>query len=691
MKELELFSYLAELDEKHGSPFEEGLQLTALWIRRSLIQIDRLFTIFYPFFTLHDHTHSDAIVNCLYEIALRAKLVDPLHENALSRYETFYLLAAAYLHDIGMIVSLPDDQQRGAREGKSLSEIIRRDHHERSAQVAQDKKDDFLLTHQDADIIAALCRGHRITPLDGPEYQIRYDDRNRPIRVRLLAGLLRVADELDLAHKRAPERQRLILEGSGQLDPIARKHWMKHYYVESISLSAEEQRGTPTTVRINVELLVPDEIHAQHMRQEITERIEQHLKSVSFSEHGFVLALGKINDTPRPNLSLTSSVLRKQDVRILYVDDDKMDREEVTQALKERGFVHCDAASDSASALAKLAQVINRSDRQYHQIILDLWMPNLNGVSSPRAGVDLIPAAQKLCPDAQILVYTGSSTQSKSGVDRTALQEATRLGAGIVYKEQGCAALAQAIEAILAQSYIIIVQPQPTGKEEHPMSDKSYIPCRYRVLIVDDDPLWGQECAEALTSAGMYVDWADGASQAVDKLKQRRYHAAILDKNMPDLTGRQSNRAGLDLLEYMRENYPDTSCLILTLDPTLTTYREAMELGMFDYRDKSEIGPEGIAAIVSQMFQARLVTVRSQSGFAVKADRMYFWGRSGVVIREVSIDTGEDAGVIRIDDEMWKATTRSTPGSGYGPIPVGVEVHAREIKYDAIVVMSEMY
>lgn len=679
-----LFSYLSKLEENNGIRFEESLQLSALWIRRNLIEIERLFEVFHPFFTLHDHRHSDSIANHLYEIADLASLINTLDERALSRYEIFYLLASTYLHDVGMLVCLPEDQQRANREAKSLSEIIRDHHHERSAQFVNTMKDQFLLSHTDVDIIASLCRGHRLIPLNGPEYDGRHDDRNRPIRVRLLTGLLRIADELDLAHSRAPERQRMILEAGGQIDPIARKHWMKHYYTESVWFSKEETRGAQTTIKINVDLLVPDATHAMHMRQQITQRITEHLDSVSFNNYGFRLILGDINDTPRSDFDLTNSVLYKQDVRILYVDDDAEYREEVASALNERGFIHCDTLNDSASASAKLVQVASLPEQHYHQIILDLRMPDLNGFDSPRAGIDLIPAAQKLCPDAQITIFTSSS-----GVNNENVQEARRRGVSVIFKDQGFDALAHEIESALAQSYIVIAS-NLLDEEFRTMREQQYVPPQYRVLIVDDDPDWAEEYTEALNAKSIDVDCVAGAKEASERLKNQRYHAAIIDKNMPDLNGKQSARAGIDLLEYIFNNYPDISCLILTKDPTLNTYKEASELGMFDYHGKEDKSPEEIAEVVLEMFQSRLVTVKTRSGYPLKADRMYFYGKSGTVIKKVSIEIGDLAGAVNIDNETWRATTMGTPLADV-TISEGVEVRAGKIMNGAIVVTSGMY
>ena len=154
-----------------------------------------------------------------------------------------------------------------------------------------------------------------------------------------------------------------------------------------------------------------------------------------------------------------------------------------------------------------------------------------------------------------------------------------------------------------------------------------------KVLIVDDDELWAQACGAEVEKKGLTVEYAGGADQAVQKMKATRFHAAILDKNMPDLNGIVTPRAGLDLFEYIRDNQPDITCLMLTITPSFESYREAQELGMFAYREKEE-GYREVADLMSQIFKLRLDYVFTQDGRSVQADRMYFFGKPGRVTKD---------------------------------------------------------
>jgi hypothetical protein len=211
------------------------------------------------------------------------------------------------------------------------------------------------LNDKDVDIISALCIGHRVISLQDPRFETRYDHLNRPIRVQLLAGLLRIADELDMTYTRAPSRQRMLMEVTAQFDPIARIHWMKHYYTESVSFSLEKTVGQQPSVKINIDLRGPDKTHLQQIEKQIKDRLLLHLDGLPFKEYGFTLELSRIKHKENP--ALTNSVLHKRDVRILYIDDDEMQQSEVVNALKSSGFVHCDTVENSNSASAKLIEV----------------------------------------------------------------------------------------------------------------------------------------------------------------------------------------------------------------------------------------------------------------------------------------------------------------------------------------------
>jgi len=178
------------------------------------------------FFT--DHTpegHSERVIDILNHLCddlmkIKAK--------RLNTQELFILLASAYLHDIGM--------QYGKDPKLTLIEIRDR-HHLFSEEMIlgsiEDRQDyrDLGVPEEYADEIAKVSKGHRQTDLTAKEY----DPKNKggeQIRLRLLAALLSLADELDLSYKRVI-LENLKLESVPREDRI---HWWRCYYVEGVSI-----------------------------------------------------------------------------------------------------------------------------------------------------------------------------------------------------------------------------------------------------------------------------------------------------------------------------------------------------------------------------------------------------------------------------------------------------------------------
>jgi ActR/RegA family two-component response regulator len=221
-------------------------------------------------------------------------------------------------------------------------------------------------------------------------------------------------------------------------------------------------------------------------------------------------------------------------------------------------------------------------------------------------------------------------------------------------------------------------------------TEKIYVPNPYRVLVVDDDEMWAQECMETLRNKGIEVDYASGANKAAEMLQKKRYHGGVFDKNMPDLDGKDSKRAGIDLFKYTHEKYPDMSCLLLTSESSLRTFMEAEDLGMFAYREKGEANPQSIAEMVFEMFQTRIVPVINLRRGGIQADRMYFYGKIGKVTKAVSKEVADEwAGAVEVEGEIWKATTKGMIMAVN--INAGKEVRCYGISHGAIQVGTETY
>ncbi len=181
----------------------------------------------FPEYTPHDITHSKNILKIL-DIIIPDSLKEKLDE-----YEIYFLIASAYLHDIGM--------RRDPTSSEISPDEIRAKHHLRSEEfiIGHFSKLGIEDKHQ-AEAIGRICRGHRKEDLSdedifSPELKYR---TGHTISTPLLAAFLRLSDELDLTFERIPLG---IYEISPPKNPISKEEWDKHVIVSGIDLGAEDQ------------------------------------------------------------------------------------------------------------------------------------------------------------------------------------------------------------------------------------------------------------------------------------------------------------------------------------------------------------------------------------------------------------------------------------------------------------------
>lgn len=237
-------------------------------------------------FTSHDAYHCLDIYKIISSCLLRKNTAyrDGL---GLSKRELFILNLAVLFHDIGMSNSL---------------EARRDNHSELSAEYVQKEYDDIRsmlrsqtdLTVSEVKAMKAIIKAHSNIKGDAsipkerngirlPELKKEYKDlHSKPIKALFLAGLLRLADELDVTSERLgngtleneiQEGKKKILkyEAEGNTQELQKwagfleseKHWKRLHYFESISLSVD---------KTGIELLVDDEYVEQMLDQGSTEK-----------------------------------------------------------------------------------------------------------------------------------------------------------------------------------------------------------------------------------------------------------------------------------------------------------------------------------------------------------------------------------------------------------------------------------
>ena len=99
------------------------------------------------------------------------------------------------------------------------------------------------------------------------------------------------------------------------------------------------------------------------------------------------------------------------------------------------------------------------------------------------------------------------------------------------------------------------------------------------LLIVEDDPDFRETCVRWMTRKGHTVQGAANGHEALDICERRSFDVAIIDMNMPGLTG-------LEVLDRMKVSQPETEVIILTGQGTIESAVNAMKLGACDYLTK---------------------------------------------------------------------------------------------------------
>jgi DNA-binding NtrC family response regulator len=104
-------------------------------------------------------------------------------------------------------------------------------------------------------------------------------------------------------------------------------------------------------------------------------------------------------------------------------------------------------------------------------------------------------------------------------------------------------------------------------------------PERVAILVVEDDPAFGNVLDDELRERGHTVEVAASVAAARERLHDDVYDVALLDLQLPD-------GSGLDVLREIAAEGLATEALVLTGHAEVPTALEAMRLGAYDYLSK---------------------------------------------------------------------------------------------------------
>ncbi|HVW87588.1 MAG TPA: response regulator, partial [Bryobacteraceae bacterium] len=115
------------------------------------------------------------------------------------------------------------------------------------------------------------------------------------------------------------------------------------------------------------------------------------------------------------------------------------------------------------------------------------------------------------------------------------------------------------------------------------------------ILVVDDEDHLRRVVQVQLQQQGHEVDTAPNGAQALEMLQKSAYHLVLADMRMPGMSG-------LELLQQIRKEYPETFVIILTAYGTIETAVEAMRAGAYNYITKP-VHPDELRLVVDRALE----------------------------------------------------------------------------------------
>ncbi|MBN1870061.1 MAG: sigma-54-dependent Fis family transcriptional regulator [Candidatus Omnitrophica bacterium] len=102
---------------------------------------------------------------------------------------------------------------------------------------------------------------------------------------------------------------------------------------------------------------------------------------------------------------------------------------------------------------------------------------------------------------------------------------------------------------------------------------------KYNILVVDDEPLIRESLYEILRIEGYHVQMAPGAPEALKLMSHNKFDVVVTDYKL-------SKMSGMELLEAVKKDSPETEVVMITGYGSIETAVEAMKKGARDYITK---------------------------------------------------------------------------------------------------------
>ena len=118
---------------------------------------------------------------------------------------------------------------------------------------------------------------------------------------------------------------------------------------------------------------------------------------------------------------------------------------------------------------------------------------------------------------------------------------------------------------------------------------------KMNIMIVDDEKIVRESLFHWFTKIGHTVEKASSGFEALEKLEKNPFDLLFVDIKMPEMSG-------IELLEKVKTEYPETSVIIITAYGSIETAVNAMKLGASDYLLKP-FKPDYLSLVMEKITQ----------------------------------------------------------------------------------------
>ncbi|MGA1826038.1 MAG: sigma-54-dependent transcriptional regulator [bacterium] len=124
-----------------------------------------------------------------------------------------------------------------------------------------------------------------------------------------------------------------------------------------------------------------------------------------------------------------------------------------------------------------------------------------------------------------------------------------------------------------------------------------------KLLVIDDEVVVRDSCRMILADEDHSIECAENGRQGLELLEKEDFGIVIVDLKMPGISG-------LEVLEKIKVNYPETIVIVITGYPTIDSAVEAMKLGAYDFLPKP-FTPESLRLIVRRAVEKKRLSLEN--------------------------------------------------------------------------------